>query len=57
MSDETFCQDFMWYEWSFIAPEDLPSNDLEVTGDTFDAAGAPQPPRVQEQSDVWPMYR
>jgi hypothetical protein len=27
MMDETFDQDFTWYEWTFVAPEEAPANE------------------------------
>jgi hypothetical protein len=30
MDDQTFEQDFVWYEWSFVSPEDVPCDDLKV---------------------------
>lgn len=28
MSDETFDNNFVWYEWGFVSPQDLPEQDL-----------------------------
>ena len=27
MNNETFSEDFTWYEWTFVAPEEAPSTD------------------------------
>lgn len=29
MSDETFDGNFVWYEWSFVSPRDLPRDDTD----------------------------
>ncbi len=57
MADENFGQDFMWYEWGFVAPEDFPRDDLDVATDSGEfgrTVGSTVPPSyVQERSDVW----
>lgn len=30
MNDETFEQNFTWYEWSFVGVGDVPTDDLSV---------------------------
>jgi len=57
MSDEGFGNDFMWYEWGFVAPEDLPREDLEVIDDSTEFRYRSQPSCVQEPSDVWYKHR
>jgi len=32
MPEEQFDQNFTWYEWSFVCPGDVPSDDLRTTG-------------------------
>jgi hypothetical protein len=32
MNEDQFDQSFVWYEWSFVSPDDVPSDDLQVTG-------------------------
>jgi hypothetical protein len=32
MSDESFSDNFMWYEWGFVAPEDLRAEDANAAG-------------------------
>jgi hypothetical protein len=32
MSDESFSENFMWYEWGFVAPEDLRAEDANAAG-------------------------
>ena len=31
MNDDRFDQNFVWYEWSFVSPGDVPGDDLRVT--------------------------
>ena len=38
MSEDRFDQNFIWYEWSFVSPGDVPDDDLSVTTNRFDAA-------------------
>lgn len=57
MSDDSFGHDFVWYEWSFVAPEDLPREDLDVKRDAFEPSRTRQSPWVQERSDVWHKRR
>ncbi len=30
MADDGFDTDFVWYEWSFVSPEQVPTDDLQV---------------------------
>jgi len=49
MSNETFDENFTWYEWSFVAPADLTRSDDDTrrreTYDAFDVEGHAQPDR------------
>jgi hypothetical protein len=51
MSDERFEQDFVWYEWGFVSPGEVPTDDLRVTGDEGQEAAAYRPPIVSD--DEW----
>jgi hypothetical protein len=31
MNEDRFDQSFVWYEWSFVSPGDVPKDDLQVT--------------------------
>ncbi|HEX6508880.1 MAG TPA: hypothetical protein VF221_14730 [Chloroflexota bacterium] len=43
MKDEQFDQDFVWYEWGFVSPGEVPTDDLRVPED--------------DRQDGGPMYR
>lgn len=32
MADDGFDTTFVWYEWSFVSPEHIPTDDLQVPG-------------------------
>lgn len=52
MGDDKFDQDFMWYEWSFISPEEMPCDEAptgEVEGHGMSVAVSPS----FTWSDVW----
>jgi hypothetical protein len=34
MDDGAFDQNFTWYEWGFVSPAEVPSEDLTVPGTT-----------------------
>lgn len=38
MADDGFDTDFVWYEWSFVSPEQVPTDDLQVPA-SADSAG------------------
>ena len=41
MGDDRFDQNFMWYEWSFISPEEMPCDETpsaDVEGHTMAAS-------------------
>lgn len=56
MNDESFGQDFMWYEWGFVAPSDFPRDDGDATKEAGDRA-VPTHVAVHESSDVWKDVR
>lgn len=33
MNDERFEGNFVWYEWGFVSPGEVPTDDLRVPGD------------------------
>lgn len=39
MNDERFDQNFVWYEWGFVRPGEVPTDDLRVPGDARSDAG------------------
>jgi hypothetical protein len=32
MNDESFSENFVWFEWGFVAPEELRADDAEMAG-------------------------
>lgn len=40
MPEEQFDQNFVWYEWSFVSPDQVPEDDL---GGAFDAGARAEP--------------
>jgi hypothetical protein len=32
MGDESFSENFMWYEWGFVTPEDLRAENADTAG-------------------------
>lgn len=53
MADESFGQNFMWYEWGFIAPEEFPQDEGDAATDARDLTLGPPPPYVPVPRDVW----
>lgn len=49
MPEEQFDQNFVWYEWSFVGPGDVPSDDLRNTGanEDPDVSGFSASPRAE----------
>jgi hypothetical protein len=57
MSDESFGQDFMWYEWGFVSPSDFPRDETDATRETQNGADTSTHVSVQEPNDVWKDVR
>lgn len=47
MADDGFDTNFVWYEWSFVSPEHMPTDDLQVPR----SANSPEPARQRELAD------
>jgi hypothetical protein len=41
MNDERFDQNFVWYEWGFVSPDEVPTDDLRVPGDVRSDGNTP----------------
>ena len=55
MNDERFDQNFVWYEWGFVSPGEVPTDDLSVPGDArSDAGGSYVAPNVWD--DEWKRW-
>ncbi len=55
MNDERFDENFVWYEWSFVSPAEMPTDDLRVPGDArFDGSAAYVAPNVR--NDEWQRW-
>lgn len=48
MADDGFDTDFVWYEWSFVSPEQVPTDDLQVP---VAADSSPETARAWEYAD------
>ena len=46
MQDDDFGQNFMWYEWGFVSPGDVPCDEPRVTVDS-DRPGASSRPALE----------
>lgn len=53
MNEDRFEQNFAWYEWSFVSPEDVPSDDLRETAAA--AAGSTAVGAVSSRYGVVPV--
>ena len=55
MNDERFDQNFVWYEWGFVSPGEVPTDDLRVPGDArSDGNGSYVAPNVWD--DEWKRW-
>jgi hypothetical protein len=55
MNDERFDQNFVWYEWGFVSPGEVPTDDLRVPGDArSDGNGSYVAPNVWD--DEWQRW-
>ena len=55
MNDERFDQNFVWYEWGFVSPGEVPTDDLCVPGDArSDGNGSYVAPNVWD--DEWKRW-
>jgi hypothetical protein len=52
MSDESFSENFMWYEWGFVDPQDLRAEDAE-SRDSERPGGVEPSPVPAGQDTVW----
>lgn len=52
MNDERFDQNFVWYEWGFVSPGEVPMDDLRVPGDAR-ADGSTASPAPTAWDDDW----
>jgi hypothetical protein len=52
MYDDQFDQNFVWYEWSFVAPADVPTDDLNAQSARRGVSHTPAVPHAPGRSDV-----
>ena len=52
MNEDRFDQNFVWYEWSFVSPADMPHDDLRVPSDA-DVRGYAALGRAETQDHDW----
>lgn len=53
MADDGFDTNFVWYEWSFVSPEHVPTDDLQVPGTANSPAERARPPEFADEERPW----
>lgn len=52
--DQNFTQNFVWYEWGFVSPGDMPSHERPPGASDRANADAPSVPEVWDEDHRWP---
>lgn len=53
MADDGFDTNFVWYEWSFVSPEHVPTDDLQVPGRDNHSNETARPGEFSDEDRPW----